>query len=94
MIHSALERRRVTLEFLGEQLARLFEELRGVNGLLDRVESAVDKLATKEQVAIVWRSLELKIELGLDQQHDAVAELKRLVAALEARVKALEGRPH
>jgi hypothetical protein len=44
-------------------------------------------------VAIVWRSLELKIELGLDQQHDAVAELKRLVAALEARVKALEGRP-
>jgi hypothetical protein len=57
----------VTLEFLGEQLTRLFEELRGVNGRLDRVESAVDKLATKEQVAIVWRSLELKIELGLDQ---------------------------
>jgi ubiquinone biosynthesis protein UbiJ len=82
-----------TLELLGEQLTRPFEELRGVNGRLDRLESALDKLATKEQVAIVWRSLELKVELGLEQHHDAVAELKRSVAALEARVRALEERP-
>jgi ubiquinone biosynthesis protein UbiJ len=33
-------------------------------------------------------------QLGLDQQHAAVAELKRSVAALEARVKALEERRH
>ena len=81
----------VTLELVGEQLTRLFEEMRALRA---EVADLKDKVATKEQVAIVWRSLELKIELGLDREHDAVADLKRSVAALEARVKALEERPH
>ena len=83
----------VTLELVGEQLTRLFEEMRCDEGSSGR-EHLKDKVATKEQVAIVWRSLELKIELGLDREHEAVADLKRSVAALEARVKALEERPH
>ncbi len=77
---------------VGEQLTRLFEEMRALRGPRSAIGS--DKVATKEQVAIVWRSLELKIELGLDREHEAVADLKRSVAALEARVKALEERPH
>jgi ubiquinone biosynthesis protein UbiJ len=81
----------VTLEFLGEQLTRLFEEVRGLSERLERLETVV---ATKEQLGLVWRSLELKLELGLDRTHDTVAELQRSVAALEARVKALEERPH
>lgn len=80
-----------TPELVGEQLTRLFEEMRALRA---EVGDLKDKVATKEQVAIVWRSLELKIELGLDREHEAVADLKRSVAALEARVKALEERPH
>jgi ubiquinone biosynthesis protein UbiJ len=80
----------VTLELLGEQLTRVFEEMRALKA---EITDLRDKVATKEQLGLVWRSLELKIDLGVDQQHDAVAELKRSVAALEARVKALEERP-
>jgi hypothetical protein len=78
-------------EFVGEQLTRLFEEMRGLKA---EVAELKDTVATKEQLGLVWRSLELKIELWLERDHDAVAELKRSVAALEARVKALEERPH
>jgi chromosome segregation ATPase len=80
----------VTLELLGEQLTRLFEEMRALRA---EVTDLKDKVATKEQVAIVWRSLELKLELELDRERDSMAELKRSVAALEVRVKALEERP-
>jgi ubiquinone biosynthesis protein UbiJ len=80
----------VTSELIGEQLTRMFDEMRALKA---DVTDLKGKVATKKQLGLVWRSLELKIELGLDQQHDAVGELKRSVAALEARVKTLEERP-
>ena len=81
----------VTLELVGEQLTRLFEEVRELKA---EVAELKDTVATKEQLGLVWRSVELKIELWLERDHDTVAELRRSVAALEARLKALEERPH
>jgi hypothetical protein len=84
----------VTLEFLGEQA---HPPVRGASRRQRAARSGRKRgRQTRHQGASGHRLAQprAQISLGLDQQQDAVAELKCLVAALEARVKALEERPH
>jgi hypothetical protein len=47
-------------------MRRVDSRLDGIEERLARIE---DSMATKEQLALIWRSLELKMDLAQDETH-------------------------
>jgi thiamine monophosphate kinase len=80
----------ISLELLGRLVTEVLDGQREIKTRLARIE---ETLATKEQLGLVWRSLELKLELHAERQRDATAELTARLERPEVRVAALEARP-
>jgi predicted nuclease with TOPRIM domain len=88
----------VTLEFLGEQMSRLFGEVRRLDGKLDRLQADVGRLQAdvtvlRDDVAEVRDELLVTsgIVLRLEAREVETAGLKALYDRLARRVAKLEG---
>jgi regulator of replication initiation timing len=84
----------VTLELLGEQMTRLFEEQRALRVEMQELGNRLDRLeartVTKGDIVALFRGLEFKIEAWHETQEgqgDRLARLERRVKALEEKLE-------